>query len=88
MKTHTTIFVGLDVHKDSTAVAVAEPGAQARFVGTIGSQLGELLKVLGKLGDAQASLTFRAVLQPAFGDISIAMIGLHTRLANHSGFTP
>ena len=53
MTNHTTIFVGLDVHKDSTAVAVAEPGAKARFVGTIGSQLGELLKVLGKLGDAQ-----------------------------------
>ena len=53
MKNHTTIFVGLDVHKDSTGVTVAEPGARVRFVGTIGSQLGELLKVLGKLGDAQ-----------------------------------
>lgn len=48
---HTTIFVGLDVHKDSTAVAVSEPGARARFVGTIGPELGELRKVLGKLGE-------------------------------------
>ena len=51
MMNHTTIFVGLDVHKDSTAVAVSEPGARARFVGTIGPELGELRKVLGKLGE-------------------------------------
>lgn len=49
----TTIHVGLDVHKNSTAVAVAEPGAKARFVGNIGPELGELRKVLGKLGAAQ-----------------------------------
>lgn len=48
---HATIFVGLDVHKDSTAVAVSAPGARARFVGTIGPELGELRKVLGKLGE-------------------------------------
>ncbi len=35
------MYVGLDAHKDSTAVAVAgsEPGAKARFVGTIGPAL-------------------------------------------------
>ena len=48
---HTTIFIGLDVHKDSTAVAVSEPGARARFVGAIGPELGELRKVLGKPGE-------------------------------------
>jgi hypothetical protein len=39
-----TAFVGLDVHKDSIAVAVAAPGCAApRFVGTTGPQLTELL---------------------------------------------
>jgi transposase len=36
MKETITSFVGLDVHKDSIAVAVAEAGRQApRFVGTV-----------------------------------------------------
>jgi transposase len=47
----TTSFVGLDVHKDTTAVAVAEAGRdEPRFLGTVGPQLGELLKTLKKLG--------------------------------------
>ncbi len=53
MMNKSMMYVGLDVHKDSTAVAVSEPGAKARFVGTIGPELGELRTVLGKLGDAQ-----------------------------------
>jgi transposase len=41
----------LDVHKDSIAVAVAEPGRAApRFVGTTGPELRELLKALSHLG--------------------------------------
>jgi hypothetical protein len=31
MTEHSITHVGLDVHKDSTAVAVAEPGRQARY---------------------------------------------------------
>lgn len=47
-----TAFVGLDVHKDSIAVAAAAPGRAApRFVGTCGPQLAELLKALSKLGE-------------------------------------
>ncbi len=46
-----TAFVGLDVHKESTAVAVAAPGRGApRFVGTVGPQLGELRRALLHLG--------------------------------------
>jgi transposase len=46
-----TGYVGLDVHKDSTAVGVAAPGRAApRFVGTTGPHLRELLKVLSGLG--------------------------------------
>lgn len=46
-----TGFVGLDVHKESIAIAVAEPGREAaRFVGTVTSQLKQLLKGLAHLG--------------------------------------
>jgi hypothetical protein len=37
-------FVALDVHKDSIALAAAEPGrAPARLVGTIAHEVGKLL---------------------------------------------
>ena len=50
-----TSFVGLDVHKDSVAVAVAEPGREApRFVGTTVPIFAKLLKVLASLGRAEA----------------------------------
>jgi transposase len=46
-----TAFVGLDVHKDSIAIAVAEPGRAApRFLGTTGSALAEVEKALSRVG--------------------------------------
>jgi transposase len=52
-----TAFVGLDVHKGSIAVAVADAGRAApRFVGTTGPQLAELLKALSHLGRAEQTL--------------------------------
>jgi hypothetical protein len=37
-----TIFVGLDVHKDSLTIALAESGreGEVRYYGTIGGDLG------------------------------------------------
>jgi transposase len=47
MKEAITSFVGLDIHKDSIAIAVAEAGRSApRFVGTTPSQLASLCKAL------------------------------------------
>ncbi|MCZ7566521.1 MAG: IS110 family transposase [Burkholderiales bacterium] len=47
------VFVGLDVHKDSIAVAVAEVGrAPARLVGTIAHDVGKLRKLFARFGDA------------------------------------
>lgn len=46
-------FVGLDVHKDTIAVAVAETGrAPARLVGSIGHDVGKLRKLLARYGEA------------------------------------
>lgn len=47
------VFVGLDVHKDSIAVAVAEQGrAPGRVVGTIAHDVQKLLKLLARWGEA------------------------------------
>lgn len=57
-----TGYVGLDVHKDSIAVAVAAPGRAApRFVGTTGPRLSELTKALSHLGTpAELHLAYEA----------------------------
>jgi transposase len=52
-----TVFVGLDVHKDTIAVALAEAGRAApRFVGTCGPNVTELLKVLAHVGQPSNTL--------------------------------
>lgn len=46
-----TTYVGLDVHKDSTAIAVAGSSRDSpRFVGTVGPELAVLLKALRSQG--------------------------------------
>ena len=50
-------FVGLDAHKDSTAIAAAEAGREApRFLGTLGADRGQLLKALKSLGKPETML--------------------------------
>lgn len=44
--------IGLDVHKNSTAIAVASPGQATRFAGTVGPELNELIKALDQVGPA------------------------------------
>jgi transposase len=43
-------FVGLDVHAETIAVAVAEPGGEVRSLGVIPNRLESVRKLIGKLG--------------------------------------
>ena len=53
----TPLFVGLDVHKDSIAVAHAEEGtAPPVFVGAIGSRQADLDQLLRRLQGKAATL--------------------------------
>ena len=42
-------FIGLDVHADTIAVAVAEPGGEVRSYGVIPNRLESVRKLIGKL---------------------------------------
>ena len=48
-------FVGLDVHADTIAVAVAEPGGEVRSHGVIPNRIESVRKLIGKTRSSQAA---------------------------------
>ncbi|MCL5745404.1 MAG: IS110 family transposase, partial [Acidobacteria bacterium] len=46
-------FVGLDVHADTIAVAVAEPDGEVRSLGIVPNRLESVRKLVAKLGPAE-----------------------------------
>ena len=46
-------FVGLDVHAETIAVAVAEPGGEVRSLGVIPNRPESVRRLIGKLGKAE-----------------------------------
>ena len=51
---HITLHLGLDVHKDSITIAIAEPGSKGeiRLLGTITNDVDRLEKALRRIGKA------------------------------------
>jgi transposase len=47
-------FVGLDVHVDTIAVAVAEVGGEVRSLGVIPNRAGSVRRLIGKLGKPES----------------------------------
>lgn len=55
MDKHIEVYVGLDVHKDSIAIAAAQDGRDsARLIAQIPHNVNKLLEKLTGLGDAQS----------------------------------
>ena len=46
-------FVGLDVHAETIAVAVAEPGGEVRSLGVVPNRQESVRKLVRKLGSAE-----------------------------------
>jgi len=55
-------FVGLDVHAETIAVAVAEPSGEVRSVAIIANRLESIRKLVGKLGPSPGRREARALL--------------------------
>ena len=59
---HSIIFVGLDVHKDSVTVALADDGrdGEVRLYGSIGGDTGALDKAIRRFRRANTELRLRS----------------------------
>jgi len=61
MKKSSTVFVGMDVHKESIDITLAEQGGEVRRFGQIGGDRLSLLKMVRRLRSKGAELLFVCV---------------------------
>ena len=59
------LYLGLDVHKDSTTIAIAEPGAKGeiRLFGTVSSDIDRLEKALRRIGKTHPNAHLQVVYE-------------------------
>jgi len=58
MEKSSTVFVGMDVHKESIDITLAEPGGEVRRLGAIGGDRGSLLKMVRRQQSKGRKLVF------------------------------
>jgi transposase len=58
MEKSSKVFVGMDVHKESIDITLAEQGGEVRRLGQIGGDRGSLLKMVRKLRSRGRELVF------------------------------
>lgn len=58
MEKSSKVFVGMDVHKESIDITLAEQGGEVRRLGVIGGDRGSLLKMVRKLRSRGQELVF------------------------------
>jgi transposase len=60
MSQSTTLFIGMDVHKDSIAVAYVaqDPGAEVTYLGSIGTRQGDIDHLIRKMQSKAKHLIF------------------------------
>ena len=86
MKHSSTLYVGLDVHKESIAVAYVSDAkdAEALYLGSIGTRQSDIDKLIRRLHSKSAQLVF--VYEPARA--AIGSIAISPRSASSAGWWP
>lgn len=75
-------FVGLDVHQDTIAVAVAEVDGELRTLGTIHNEPDDIAKLMRRLGPAERVFCCYHSLEEILDTAEIAIERVHSQPAS------